>query len=50
MNSIDDKSADFGLALEKIKAPLRVDDPALAAKIGEGLLALGFSGDANEFN
>ena len=46
MNSIDDKSADSGLALEKIKAPLRVDDPALAAKIGAGLLALGFSGDA----
>jgi len=32
--------------LEKIKAPLRVDDPALAAKIAEGLLALGFSGDS----
>lgn len=32
--------------LEKIKAPLRVDDPALAAKIAEGLLAHGFSGDS----
>ena len=32
--------------LETIKAPLRVDDAALAARIGEGLLALGYTGDA----
>ena len=31
--------------LEKIKEPLRVDDPALAARIAEGLLARGFTGD-----
>ena len=31
--------------LGKIKTPLRVDDPALAAKIAEGLLARGFTGD-----
>jgi len=31
---------------EKIKAPLRVDDPAVIAKIAEGLRALDFTGDS----
>jgi SAM-dependent methyltransferase len=46
MNSVSKNSSNSSIDLETIKAPLRVDDPALAARIGEGLLALGYSGDA----